>query len=105
MTRPSFATTVSALRTRDARFPWVGPTAEEDDIAAVLEAIEETHVATADHPDARGRYGRCTDCRTPWPCQEWARGEQLAVLWLGRAADRVAEHAQATLDAPREVSA
>jgi hypothetical protein len=94
VTRPSFVSTVAALRTRDSRFPWVGPSGEEDDIAAVLEAIEEIHQATADDPDQRGRYGRCAGCRTPWPCPEWARGEQLAVLYLGRASDRVAEHAR-----------
>jgi hypothetical protein len=98
VTRPSFASTVEALRTRDNRFPWVGPTDEEDDIAAVLEAIEETHQATADDPDLRGRYGRCRDCRTPWPCPEWARGEQIAVLWLGRASDRVIAHARQAFD-------
>jgi hypothetical protein len=98
MSRPSFATTVAALRTRDSRFPWVGPTDEEDDIAAVLEAIEETHLTLVDEPDHRGRYGRCADCRQPWPCPEWMRGEQLAVLYLGRAADRVIAHARQAFD-------
>lgn len=94
MTRPTFATTISALRTRDPRFPWVGPTDEEDDIAAVLEAIEELHTPSSDTLDQRGRYGRCRDCRQPWPCPEWMRGEHLAITWLGRAADRVHSHAR-----------
>lgn len=96
MTRPSFATAIAALRTADWRYD-IAPTGEEDDIAAVLEAIEETHLTVVDEPDDRGRYGRCVSCRLPWPCPEWMRGEQLAVLWLGRAADRVYAHALATL--------
>jgi hypothetical protein len=94
VSRPSFASTITALRYSDARFPWVRPTDEEDDIAAVLEAIEELHQGAADEPDQRGRYGRCTGCRQPWPCPEWIRGEQLAVLWLGRGAERYLRHAQ-----------
>lgn len=97
MSRPSFVSTIAALRCTDPRFPWVHPTPEEDDIAAVLEAIQETHVPTADHPDPRGRYGRCTDCATPWPCPEWRRGEYLAVTWLGRGTDRYFGHAQIAL--------
>ena len=97
MTRPRFATTSAALRCTDPRFPWVHPTAEEDDIAAVLEAIEELHVPTADEPDPRGRYGRCAGCRQPWPCDEWRRGEQLAVTWLGRGADRYYDLAHAVI--------
>lgn len=93
MSRPTFTETVAALRCTDPRFPWVHSTQEEDDIAAVLEAIEEQHQPTADEPDQRGRYGRCTCCRQPWPCQEWKRGEDLAVLWLGRGADRYHAHA------------
>lgn len=98
MTRPTFATTVAALRTADRRFPWIGPTDEEDDIAAVLEAIEEQHHTVVDLPDQHGHYGRCTNCHQPWPCLEWMRGELLAVQWLGRAADRVHNHALQTLD-------
>jgi len=101
MSRPSFVSTIAALRCTDPRFPWVHPTEEEDDIAAVLEAIQDTHQPTADTPDHRGRYGRCTDCRRPWPCDEWARGEQLAITWLGRGADRHNAHAQAALQRGR----
>lgn len=95
MSRPSFATTIAALRTTDQRFPWVGPSPEEDDVAAVLEVIEEIHQATADHPDDRGYWGRCTECRVPWPCPVWVDAEHLAAQYLGRAADRVYTHARA----------
>jgi hypothetical protein len=101
MTRLDFTTAISALRCTDPRFPWVQPTPEEDDIAAILEAIQDTHQPTADHADLRGRYGRCTDCRTPWPCAEWTRGEELSVLWLGRGSDRYATHALQALQRGR----
>lgn len=87
-------TTAAALRTTDTRFPWVHPTDEEDDIAAVLEAIDEQHQPTADQPDHRSRYGPCTGCRQMWPCDEQRRGRDLALLWLGRGADRYAAHAE-----------
>lgn len=90
MTRPSFASTVAALRTSDRRFPWIGPTSDEAEVADVLEETEQLHQAGHDDPDPRGRYGRCTGCLQPWPCDAWRYGEQLAVQWLGRAADRVA---------------
>jgi hypothetical protein len=93
MNRPTFTETIAALRCTDPRFPWVQPTDDEENIAAVLEGIQELHTPTADEPDQRGRYGRCTDCRQPWPCPEWIRGEQLAVLWLVRGADRYVAHA------------
>lgn len=54
---------------------------EEADIAAVLEAIGEQHVADRD--------GACGHCDHSWPCSEMQRGQYLAVLWIGRAADRV----------------
>jgi hypothetical protein len=101
VTRPSFESAIAALRCTDPRFPWVQPTDEEADIAAVLEAIEELHQGAADQPDHRGRYGRCTNCRQPWPCPEWIRGEHLAVLWLGRGADRYLAHAQQAMSRGR----
>lgn len=98
MSRPSFAATISALRTTDPRFPWVGPTEDESEVASVLEEIAEHHVGSADEPDARGGYGRCTGCKDPWPCASWAYGEELALQWLGRAANRVWMHAQPVLE-------
>lgn len=93
MSAPSFARTVAALRVTDRRYPWVGPTPEEDDAAAALEAIEELHRPGTDEPDADGRWGRCLGCRGWWPCPVWVEGEFLAVQYLGRAADRVAARA------------
>jgi hypothetical protein len=89
LSRPSFVFTVAALRTSDRRFPWVGPTPDEAEVADVLEELEQLHQPTADTPDPRGRYGRCTGCLNPWPCAAWTYGDQLAVQWLGRASDRV----------------
>lgn len=100
MTRPSFALAVAALRVTDARFPWIGPTPEEADIADVLELTEASHVPSAYEPDDRGRWGRCTGCAAPWPCTTWTYGEDIAVQFLGRAADRVAARARQALSHP-----
>jgi hypothetical protein len=96
--RPSFASTVAALMVTDSRFPWVGPSPEEADVAAALEELERTHQPDADQPDHYGRWGRCTCCREPWPCPRWVDGEHLAVQFLGRAADRVMTHARPVLN-------
>lgn len=98
MTRPSFTPTITALRTADPRFPWVGPAPDEAEVADLLAEIQQLHQGSADDPDPRGRYGRCTGCLGPWPCEAWAYGEQLALQYLGRAADRVAAHARTVLD-------
>lgn len=95
MNRPSFATTVTALRTTDTRFPWVGPTPDEDDVAAALEVVEFIHQGENDEPDERGSWGHCRSCRTWWPCDPWIEAENLAVQYLGRATDRVVAHARA----------
>lgn len=100
--RPSLLETANALRTVDARFPWVGPTPDEAEVADVLTEIHELHQGAADEPDARGQYGRCTGCREMWPCAAWLYGEQLAVQWLGRAAQRVYEDAKTRLDKPSD---
>lgn len=97
MSTPSFASTIAALKTVDARFNHVRPTDEELDIAVVLEAIEEIHQPTGDRPD----YGQCAGCKLPWPCPEWNRGEHLAVLWLGRAIDRYVTRARDTFGTGR----
>ena len=98
MTRPSFATTIAALRTTDRRAPHTGPTAYEADAADALEVLQEFHTGTADQPDTHDRWGRCSTCDTPWPCEAWQWGEQLALQSLGRAQDRVAAHARTVLD-------
>lgn len=94
--RPTLLTTVRALRTTDPRFPHVGPADEEEDIACLLEAIEHEHPAGADESDTGDLFGDCGGCGKPWPCPEFVRGQQLFVLWLGRAADRVYAHALST---------
>ena len=87
--KPSFVTTVTALRTTDTRFPWVGPTDEESEVADVLEELQALHVGPDDEPDDNDHYGDCAGCREPWPCKAWLYGEGLAVQWIGRAQDRV----------------
>lgn len=94
MNRPTLTPVVAALRVTDARFPWIGPTDEEDDVAAALELVEETHQGVADEPDDRGRWGRCAGCAQWWPCPTWVEAEFLAVQFLGRAADRVVARAR-----------
>jgi hypothetical protein len=92
--RPSFTSTISALRTRSPRHPWVGPTPDEAEVADVLEEIQALHVGPDAETDDLDQYGPCTGCRDPWPCKAWHYGEQLALQWLGRAADRNYCHAK-----------
>lgn len=73
MSAPTFREAIKALE--------MSGDDDEANIAAVLEGIEYQH-----GPD---RERRCSTCTAPWPCAEWVRGEGLAVLWIGRAADRV----------------
>lgn len=96
--RPSFVSTIEALRCDPPEFSWAHPTDEEADVAFVLEELEKDHGAGADHPDANGHYGVCTSCGELWPCREWQRGEELALLYLGRGADRYAAHAKNVMD-------
>lgn len=72
----------AALRTTDRRFPWVGPSGEEAEVADLLEELAGLHVRAP-------RGDRCEGCAERWPCAGLVHGEQLAVQWLGRAADRV----------------
>lgn len=95
--RPEFHTAVAALRCANPHFSWVKPTEEELEIAATLEEIATYHQPTAAEPDDVGDYGLCTGCRDPWPCEAWQVGTELAVQWLGRAADRVYAHAQSAM--------
>lgn len=100
MTRPSFALTIAALRTTDARFDWVRPTPEEAELADLLAELEQHHQGGNDEPDDRGRYGRCTGCLEPWPCAAWDYGEELGLLYAIRACKRIWAHAQHALEAP-----
>ena len=105
MTRPSLETLVSALRTTDARFPWVGPTDDEADAAEVIEAIAQEHEGSADEPDADGRWGWCIGCGERWPCSAWVYAERLGVQFIGSAAARVWAHARSVIDGLRKGSA
>lgn len=97
--QPSFASTVSALRTTHPRHPWVKPTDDETEVADLLAELEQLHQPAEDNPDTAGHYGTCAGCAALWPCDAWNYGEQLAIQYLGRAADRVYAHAQAALEA------
>lgn len=100
MNRPNLDSTVYALLFTDPRFPWVGPTAEEAEVAEVIAEIAKLHRGTADDPDPDGHFGHCSGCLEPWPCAAWAFGEQLAVQWLGRAAERVISGHLPSVSAP-----
>lgn len=83
--RPTFEATVTAL----------SRTEEERDVAEVLRDVEAKHQG-GDRPDVSdlATWGKCSSCRTPWPCDIWTEAEELAVLYLGRAQDRVWAHAK-----------
>lgn len=97
MIRPSFASTITALT---LTIPALGvqPADEDLEVAEVLAELTELHIATADEADQFGNYGTCVGCRDSWPCKAWMYGEELAVLQLGRAADRVWARSQSLLD-------
>lgn len=105
-TRPTLTPTITALRTvlTNPRFAHVQPTDEEADVAAVLEEIEAGHQGSADEPAADGWWGSCTACGDLWPCERFVWAEQLAVQFLGRAADRYAARAQDAMDASRRTA-
>lgn len=92
MSRPELTAAVHALRLTDPRYP---STAEEREVADLLEELQALHVPSAsvpDNPDDQRlyhTYGRCNGCRETWPCSGWTYAEQEAVQWLGRAADRI----------------
>lgn len=88
MTPPNLAGVVAALRLTDSRWPWVHPTADEEDVAEVLAAMDHEHAPTADEQEPDGSWGACIGCRKPWPCPDWQWAQHLAVQYLGRAADR-----------------
>lgn len=92
---PSLASVADALRTTDPRYPWVGPTPDEDDVAEVLLLVHAEHQGDRDEPDDRGHWGHCRTCRVWWPCPAWLEAQNLAVQYLGRAADRVVARARA----------
>lgn len=83
MIRPSVAVSAAVLRRFD-------PTPEELDIADVLDHIQATH--------RPGRLDICTGCGDQWPCTRFVDGQHLAVQFVGRAADRCAARALATLN-------
>lgn len=82
----ALAEAATGLRFTDYRYPWVGPTEDEANTAEVLDEFDTFHVEA-------GAW--CGGCRQSWPCSDWVWAQQLAVQWLGRAADRVYAHARA----------
>src|SRR5688500_20410240 len=86
--KPSFASTISALRCTDPRFPWVHPTPEEAEVADLLEEIAELHEGPNDEPDADDQYGTCLACLEPWPCKAWIYRSEERRVGQGRGAAR-----------------
>lgn len=99
LVRPSHTSTINALTLTHARLG-ILHTDEEADLAAVLEHIDDLHRG-ADEPDDPDNWltpwGTCSCCGTEWPCPTWRDFEQTALIYLGRAQDRVWAHAQQTL--------
>ena len=95
MNRPSLASTIHALT---LTHPTLGRlhTDEEADVAEVLRHVADEHRGGVDRDS--DTWGTCSTCATPWPCPAWNEADQLGLLFLGRAQDRVAAHAQTILD-------
>jgi hypothetical protein len=102
MQRPTFAETITALTLTHKDYG-VLHAEEEADVAELLRLIEAAHQGSDRRDTDSDTWGRCSACREPWPCGVWIEAEQLAVLYLGRAQDRVWKHAQEILARPREV--
>jgi hypothetical protein len=83
------AVAAAALRTTDARYPWIYPTDEEAEVAELLVELAALHVEARE---------RCTGCSETWPCKGWLYGQELAVQWLGRASTRVYDRAKRASD-------
>ena len=98
--RPTFAETITAL-TLVHRDHCDLHTPEESDVAEFLRDVEATHQGADQRDTDSDFWGRCSACRDPWPCEAWCEAEQLAVLYLGRAQDRVWQHAQSVMDRQR----
>lgn len=98
MTRPSFEQAITALECARS-------SGDEQDIAALLRHVAETHGGgdDCDNPaeafHAR-TWGRCGSCAETWPCRQWAEAHALAVLYLGRAVDRLSGQVAETLARP-----
>ena len=97
MTRPTFTDTIAALTLGD---PELGIEPFDDcvDVAEALRHLESTHRGGPTKDAGEDYWGRCSECGQRWPCPSWNEGEQDAVLFLGRAQDRVAGHARDTLE-------
>lgn len=87
--RPTFVETIKALTLTHPDYGKLH-TEQEADLSEVLRYVEAEHQGS-DVPDGSGSstWGRCSACRVPWPCPEWAWAEREAVIALGRAHNRV----------------
>lgn len=98
MKPPSLASTIHALT---LTHPVLGVlhTDEEADIAEAIRHVDTTHRG-GNALDDSGHWGTCShpECGDPWPCPAWNEADQLGLLFLGRAQDRVAARARHTLD-------
>jgi hypothetical protein len=103
--RPTLTLMAKALLTRVPGYPHVGPTDDEDDVAAVLVTVQADHRGPFDSPDDTGSWGPCTTCGDPWPCPTWVYAENVGIQYVGRAYDRVMARAMAVIDTTKENSA
>lgn len=92
--RPTFEQTIKAFTLTHPDYGALH-TEEEADIAEYLRLVEAEHQGAdrRDAPDS-DTWGICRTCREAWPCAAWDEAEQEAVIYLGRAQDRVWRHAQ-----------
>jgi hypothetical protein len=98
--RPTFAATIKAFTLTHPDYGRLY-TDEEADVAEVLRDVEAKHQGgdVPDGPDS-ATWGLCSTCREPWPCAAWVEAEQLAVIYLGRAHNRVMARARAHMRRP-----
>jgi hypothetical protein len=101
VTRPSFEATITALTAGDHELNF-WPFDDCMDVAEALRHLAVTHQGGPVKDAGEDFWGRCSECGERWPCPSWNEGELLAVQFLGRGQDRIAEHAQGVINRLRE---
>lgn len=90
---PNLAAFVKALRVTHPLHPHIFPTADEAEVADLIEELDAIHVRDEKDP------ALCAGCAEQVPCKGRLHAEELGLLWTGRAHARYTAHMTARLGA------